>query len=194
MYNIFVEIPENLSDEDVVFQIQKGNNEFIPALMGRYLGTIHNKAANWCGTEFDRDDYLQEGLIALYRAAKSYDFSSASFKSFANTCIDNAVKTVAKKNLKKGRIPENLITSLEDAEVPLTSGPESQVIERETLLALFSEIKSVLSDFEYIVFTAYLTYYDYGMIAQKLNVTVKSVNNALCRIRSKLKTKLTGNR
>lgn len=194
MYNIFVEIPKNFSDEDVVLEIQKGNNEFIPVLVGEYIGIIHKKSNEFTAAGYDREDFVQEGIIALYRAAMNYDFSSASFSTFATTCIENAVKTVAKRNVRKGNIPENLLSSLDDVDVPSSVSLENQVIEKETVLALFSEIKSVLSDFEYNVFTAYLTYYDYGIISEKLNVSVKSVNNALCRIRSKLKKKLAGNR
>ena len=194
MYNIFVEIPKNLSDDEIVLQIQKGNSEYLPALFGRYFGIIHKKASKWCGSVLDSDDFAQEGFIALYHAAMSYDYFSASFSTYANVCIDHAVKTLAKKLSRKRRIPEQMITSLNEVDPVSTLGPETQVIERETVNALFSEIKSVLSDFEYKVFAAYLTYYDYNVISEKLDVSVKSVSNALCRIRQKLKTKLAGNR
>lgn len=194
MYNIFVEIPENLSDSDIVSQIQKGKTEYLPALFGRYFGTIHKKAAQWFGSVLDSDDFAQEGFIALYHAAMSYDHSTASFATYANVCIDNAMQTLGKKLFRKRAIPEGMLTSLEEAKPVSIVSPETCLIEMETVNALFSEIKSALSDFEYKVFVAYLTYYDYSVVSEKLSVSVKSVNNALCRIRQKLKTKLTGNR
>ncbi len=194
MYNIFVDNHKNLSDNDIIKRIQGGNTEFLQSLFSRYVNLVHNKAIGYSVTDIELDDFVQEGLIALYHAAMTYDFSTSSFVTYAKTCVSNAISTLMKHKNRKRRIPENLISSIDDKSVSATETPEALMIERESIEGIYSNIKSILSDFEYKVFLASLQGYSVNAISEKFNVSEKSISNALCRLRRKIKTQLTDNR
>ncbi len=194
MYNIFVDNHKNLSDNDILRGIQSGNNEFLPSLFSRYVDLVHNKAIGYSIADIELDDFIQEGLIALYHAAMTYDFSTSSFVTYAKTCVSNAILTLMKHKNRKRRIPEKLISSIDDKSVSVAETPEALMIERENIEGIYSNIKSILSDFEYKVFLASLHGYTVKTISEKFNVSEKSISNALCRLRRKIKTQLTDNR
>ncbi len=194
MYSIFVDNHKNLSDDDIIRGIQSGNNEFLQSLFSRYVKLVHNKAARYSVADIELDDFVQEGLIALYQAAITYDFSTSSFVSYAKTCVSNAILTLIKHKNRKRRIPENLISSIDDKSVTVVTTPEALMIERESIEGIYSNIKNILSDFEYKVFLASLQGYSVNAISENLNVSEKSISNALCRLRRKIKTQLTDNR
>ncbi len=194
MYSIFVDNHKNLSDDDILHGIQKGNSEFLQSLFSRYLNLVHNKATWYSVADIELDDFVQEGLIALYHAAKTYDFSTSSFSTYAKTCVSNAISTLLKHKNRKRRIPENLISSIEDKTVSSGETPEILMIERENVEGIYSKIKNLLSDFEYKVFIASLNGYSIKTISERFCVSEKSISNALCRLRKKIRTQLTDNR
>ena len=194
MYSIFVDNHKNLSDDDIIKGIQQGKNEFLESLFSRYVFLVQIKVGALGVAETETDDFVQEGLIALYHAAKTFDFSSAVFLTYAKTCISNAISSLLKHKSRKRRIPENLVSSIEDNVVVFGETPETLMIERENFYGMCNRIKGLLSQFEYKVFIASLNGYSVAALSKKLNVSEKSVSNALCRLRNKIRTQLTENR
>ncbi len=194
MYSIFVDNHKNLSDKDIIERIKAGDNEFLDSLFSRYINLVRIKVAQFSVCDTEVEDFVQEGLIALYHSARTYDFSGSSFATYASTCVSNAILTLLKHKSRKKRIPENLVSSIEDKTVTIEETPEALMIERENIKGIYNRIKEILSDFEYKVFVLSLNAYSVEDISQKLNVNEKAVSNALCRLRKKIKTQLTDNR
>ena len=134
---------------------------------------------------------MQEALIGLLRAVRTYDESSASFKTYASSCIRNALVSALRKESR--RLTSNPV-SWDAAAEDLPSGetPESALIDRESSSILYNKIFSVLSAFEKNVFHCYLANMSYAEIAALLDKDEKSIANAITRIRRKLHTILTG--
>ena len=174
------------SDEQLVLQISSGNNELLHILIERYLGIIKYKAQILCPFA-DADDMLQEGIIALYSAANVYDKTLSSFSTFANLCIERSLISAYRKLYSKKQVPKSETVSLDSVEKTVTVTPESLLIEKEECLAFTENIKNSLSNFEFNVLCEYLNNSSYEEIAQNLGVDKKAVNNAMLRIRNKIK-------
>ena len=126
-------------------------------------------------------------MFALYSAVQNYDPQKSSFSTFATLCIKRSVIGVL-KSLTQGKVvPEELITSIEETDLADSNTPEKIFFDKEDFKALTDNIKLELSPMEYKVLELYLAGYRYAVIADKLGLNEKSVNNALCRIRKKLK-------
>lgn len=174
------------SDEQLVLEISRGNNELLHILIERYLNIIKYKAQILCPFA-DADDMLQEGIIALYSAINVYDNSLSSFSTFANLCIERSLISAYRKLFNKKQIPKAETVSLDTVQKTDTTTPETVLIEKEECLAFTEKIKESLSSFEYNVLCEFLNNNSYEVIAKNLNVTKKVVNNAMLRIRNKIK-------
>lgn len=181
-----VEINENISDNEIIVQINKGNLELLQVIIDRYSATIKYYVNKYCPVAY-REDAVQEAVFALYSAVQNFDLEKSSFSTFATLCIKRSVIGVL-KSLKQGKtIPEELLTSIDESDITDSNTPEKIFFDKEDFKALTDNIKLELSPLEYKVLQLYLAGYRYSVIADKLNLTEKSVNNALCRIRKKLK-------
>ncbi len=181
----FVENNKKMTDNELIELINLGEYENFKIIIDRYLPLIAKYAKKYCPkNEFD--DAVQEATFALYGAIKSYDSSLSSFAVFANLCIKRAVIAHLRKNNTQKTIPEELISYIEDIEVPITETPESIFIEKENYNALAESIKLELSKLEYNVLQNFLAGKSYKEIALSLSITEKSVDNALARIRKKI--------
>ena len=174
------------SDEQLVSEISSGNNELLHILIERYLDIIKYKTQILCPFA-DADDMIQEGIIALYSAANVYDKSLSSFSTFANLCIERSLISAYRKLFSKKQVPKGETVSLDVIQKTDTSTPETVLIEKEECLAFTEKIKNSLSAFEYKVLCEYLNNSSYEIIAQNLNVEKKVVNNAMLRVRNKIK-------
>lgn len=174
------------SDEQLVLEITSGNMEPLHFLIEKYIGIIRKKAQVLCPFA-DVDDMVQEGIIALYSAVNVYDKKLSSFSTFANLCIERSLITAYRKIFSKKQIPKNETISLDDAEKPIMVTPETLLIEKEECLAFAENIKSSLSDFEFKVLCEYLNNNSYETIAQNIGTDKKSVNNAMLRLRNKIR-------
>lgn len=183
-----VEIYENLSDNEIVKLIRNGNFEPVGILINRYYPTILMYVNNLCPSEL-REDAIQEANIALFNAIKGYDSEKSSFSTFAGVCIKRSVLSFLKtQNLKK-TIPSELVSSIDEVEIADSNSPEKIFFDRNDYKALTNTIKLELSPMEFDVLQLYVSGYRYSVIADKLDLSEKSVNNALLRIRKKLKKK-----
>lgn len=192
------------SDEELVKQIQNGDESAQYELFNRYKDYVKKISRGYfiVGAEFE--DTLQEGMIGLYRATKHFDTSQTetSFKTFAIVCIRHQIITAIKKALADKNKALSFAVSFQSFdkdnesvdylpfELVLDVTPAEQAIDKENFIALKKQIKDCLSDFEIKVLTYYLQGYSYKEIASKLESPKKSVDNALIRIKAKLREKL----
>ena len=179
---------ENLSDIQLVELINKGEYKYLQQLINRYMPYIISVASRFNGGGLDTDDFIQEGVLAIFSAVKTYDSSKASFKTFAGLCVNRAMSTALSRATGNAKhIPEDLISPIDDIELADTSDPETILIEKESFSDLEHSIKKDLSDFEYRVLGEFLNGKSYADIAASLGVSTKSIDNALRRIRTKIK-------
>lgn len=179
---------ENISDNQLIELINSGEYKYLQLLINRYMPYIISTASNYNAGGFDTEDFIQEGILAIFSAVKTYDSSKASFKTFVSICITRAMSSaLARASGAAKHIPESLISSIEDVELADMSSPESILIEKENYTDLAETIKKESSDFEYKVLCEFLSGKSYTDIAKTLGVSDKSVDNALRRIRSKIK-------
>ncbi len=185
----FVESSTFLSDEDLISAIKSGDTQAQRLLTARYKPIIIKIAAKRMCIGFDMEDLIQEGIISLFNAAYSFRSGKASFHTFAVLCINRAIAGVVKGSAAAKRIPERLVSSLEDEEISLSTAPspEKLFIEKESFSAFTEHIRLTLSGLEYKVLNEFLAGKSYADIANELDISEKSVDNALHRIRKKLK-------
>lgn len=186
MRNTFVEFNENLSDDEIINKINSGNYELLHIIMQRYQSVILYYTSKYC-PEMYREDAVQEASFALYSAVKSFDPQKSSFRTFATLCIKRSVISVIKNQQRQKNIPDELLSSIDELDIADTNSPEKIFFEREEFESLKDNIKLELSPLEYKVLQHYLSGASYRDISQALCISEKSVNNALSRIRKKLR-------
>ncbi len=181
-----VENYENLSDEAIVSLIICGDYEPVGILIKRCYPTILFYVNQLCPEEL-REDAIQEATFALYSAIKTYDSQKSTFSTFAGVCIKRGIFSFLKAQNRKKSIPTELLASIDDIEVADGNSPEKIFFDRNDYKALKDNIKLELSPLEFKVLQLYISGYRYSVIADELGLTEKSVNNAMLRIRKKLK-------
>ncbi len=188
MIDNFVEINENLPDNIIISRINSGDLELLKVIFERYNSVINYHISKYCPIVL-RDDAFSEATFALFSAVKNYTEDKSSFKTFASLCIKRAVISVVKNNSREKDIPSELLESIEDYEIIDGNSPEKIFFEQEALKNLTDTIRLELSELEYKVLQVFLSGESYSLIAKRLNITEKAVDNALLRIRKKLKNK-----
>ncbi len=190
-----------LSDEECVEASQKGNEAALNHIIARYRNYVYSKANTYFLVGADKDDVAQEGLIGLYKAAQEYNPSmDCSFKHFAGICISRQIITAIKAATRKKHGPLNSYISLDKPEefeneeafegVMEAENPEDIVISQENLENIECKITKALSKMEMQVFMYYTQGLSYEEIAGLMQKPVKSIDNALCRIKKKLLSEL----
>lgn len=196
---------DHLTDEEMLEKVHSGDQEALEALIERYRGFVRTKARPYFLIGADREDIIQEGMIGLYKAIR--DFRSerlSSFRAFAEVCITRQMITAVKTATRQKHIPLNSYISLdkplyeEESERTLLDvlsdpsliDPEAALIFREDFDAFEAKIELILSDLERRVLRLYLDGRTYQEIAVDLKRHVKSIDNALQRIKRKLERML----
>ena len=180
-----------LTDEELVLRSREQDREAEAVLISRYITPIDRIAYRHCGV-LDFDDLVQEGCIGLLDAIASFDpAKGTSFRTYALTCIRNRMyKALEKTQSDKARLLLESV-SLDELSESAFSGeptPEQAFLSRERVEGWLREIDRVLSPMERKVFFAHLGGFEYQTIADTLHISLKSVDNALQRVRRKLKT------
>lgn len=189
-----------LSDEDVVDYAQAGSSEAVDYLLIKYQKLVYIWTRPYFLQGAEDDDLLQEGMIGLYKAVRDFTPGTSSFWSFAKLCITRNIISAIKGTTRQKHIPLNSYTSLHrpvydtDGDRTLmevlqnnkVDDPESLVIDRERLQSTQKHIKEALSEFEYRVFRLYVNGLSYKEMAKRLQTHTKSIDNALCRIKTKI--------
>jgi len=192
---------EALADEVVVEFARDGDNLALEFLIHKYRNFVRAKARSYFLIGADREDIIQEGMIGLYKAIRDFRADKlASFRAFAELCITRQIITAIKTATRQKHIPLNSYVSLNkpiyDEESDRTlmdvihgnkvSDPEELVISREEFLDIEKRMSEFLSELEWKVLMYYLEGKSYQEIAEELNRHVKSIDNALQRVKRKL--------
>jgi len=197
-----------MSDDELIEHIHQGNCEAQEVLIKRYKNFVLAKSRSYFLVGADREDIVQEGMIGLYKAIRDYRIERlASFRAFAELCITRQIITAIKAATRQKHQPLNSYISLNkpiyDEESDRTlldvlksgklSNPEQLFIGKETYQLIEGEITDMLSDLEYDVLQEYLEGKSYQDIADSIDKHVKSVDNALQRVKRKLEDFLEKN-
>ncbi|NLU42355.1 MAG: RNA polymerase sporulation sigma factor SigH [Firmicutes bacterium] len=195
------DIYDGMEDEDVVEFARNRNGAAEEYLINKYKNFVRAKARSYFLIGADREDIIQEGMIGLYKAIRDFRADKlASFRAFAELCITRQIITAIKTATRQKHIPLNSYVSLnkpifdEDSDrtlldvLPITkiTDPEELVISREEFIDIEEKMEEFLSDLEWKVLMAYLEGKSYQEIACDLNRHVKSIDNALQRVKRKL--------
>lgn len=196
-------IYENYSDEELIFALrEKNETEIMDYLLNKYKNLVKKKAKVLFLIGGDTDDLIQEGMIGLFKAIRDYDKEKdSSFFHFAQICISRQMYTAMEASNRKKHAPLNSYISLSASEenesgenlpelLEELSGtnPEQIVINKEELEQMRKKADSVLSPMEKEVLAYYLQGMNYTKIAEVMQKSAKSIDNALQRIRNKLKS------
>lgn len=206
MADVFYSQKNNFSqikDEDLIEMIKAGNKSALEHLINRYKDLVNMKVSKYYIVGAEREDIVQEGLIGLYKAIKSYQSNKQnSFKSFAGICIERQLITAIKTSNRQKHMPLNSYISLnkeayenddennnidliEILNANIIEDPLDMITKKEYYQIVEDTIDKSLSDFEKKVLGCYIQGESYIEIAQRLDTPVKSIDNAIQRIRKK---------
>lgn len=189
------------SDDQIVDAARDGDLKAIELLMNRYKNFVRAKARTYYLIGADREDIIQEGMIGLFKAVRDYrDDKPSSFKVFAELCITRQMITAIKTATRQKHIPLNSYISLnkpmydDESERTLMdvistqrlTNPEDLMICREEIGNIEDRVGDILSDLELTVLTLYVNGRSYQEIAGEMDRHVKSIDNALQRVKRKL--------
>ncbi|WP_027087331.1 RNA polymerase sporulation sigma factor SigH [Cohnella panacarvi] len=189
------------TDEDIVEDVRLGDSEALEFLINKYRNFVRAKARSYFLIGAEREDIVQEGMIGLYKAIRDFKGDKlASFKAFAELCITRQIITAIKTATRQKHIPLNSYVSLdkpiydEDSDRTLLDvicgsrvcDPEEMIINQEEFFGLEDKMSEILSDLERKVLMLYLDGRSYQEIAVDLDRHVKSIDNALQRVKRKL--------
>ena len=189
------------SDEELIVRLRDGEEQITDYIMDKYKNLVRSKAGSMYILGGDRDDLIQEGMIGLFKAIRDYDSGrDASFFTFAELCISRQMYSAVQAAGRKKHIPLNTYISLYQTgehgeeekkilDILADNGlnPEDLVIDRENVESLEKQIDKELSNFEKQVFELYMTGMSYSQIAKVLGRDDKSTDNALQRLKAKIK-------
>ncbi len=189
------------TDEEVAKRARDGCHEALEFLIGKYKNFVRAKARSYFLIGADREDIIQEGMIGLYKAIRDFRGDKlSSFKAFAELCITRQIITAIKTATRQKHIPLNSYVSLdkpiydEDSDrtlLDVISGvritdPEYLMVNSEEYNDIELKMTEILSSLEWKVLMLYLEGKSYQEIAKELNRHVKSIDNALQRVKRKL--------
>ena len=196
---------EDLSDEQLIEEVHHGNTEALDYLITKYRLFVKAKARSYFLIGADKEDIIQEGMIGLYKSIRDFKGDKlSSFRAFAELCITRQIITAIKTATRQKHIPLNSYVSLDkpiyDEESDRTlmdvitstesDDPVHLMINREEYSHLEEKIGEILSELEQQVLALYLDGQSYNEISEGLNRHVKSIDNALQRVKRKLERHL----
>ena len=199
-HELFVDYDAML-DEEVVGSAREGSSIALEFLINKYKNFVRAKARSYFLIGADREDIIQEGMIGLYKAIRDFRPDKlSSFRAFAELCVTRQIITAIKTATRQKHIPLNSYVSLnkpiyeEDSDRTLLdvisgskiSDPEELIISREEFGDIEEKMGEILSDLEWKVLMSYLDGKSYQEIAVELKRHVKSIDNALQRVKRKL--------
>ncbi|MCC3864621.1 RNA polymerase sporulation sigma factor SigH [Terrisporobacter petrolearius] len=192
-------LDNNQQDEyNIVLKASNGDKIALEYIITKYKNFVKAKAKSYFLVGADKEDIIQEGMIGLYKAVRDFDGSKTnSFKCFAEICITRQIITAIKTATRQKHIPLNSYVSLnkpiydeESDRTLLDIIATSIVTDPEELRNIENKMNELLSDLELEVLELYLNGKSYQYIADKLDRDVKSIDNALQRVKRKLEKHL----
>ena len=195
---------DDVLDEQLIDMLRQGETSVMEYIMDKYKNLVRKKAKSMYILGGDKDDLIQEGMIGLFKAVRDYDSGrDASFLTFADLCISRQMYTAVSAAGRQKHIPLNSYVSLyaeedghmgeENSAILFASlsnvkeNPENMFLDKERVAYLEERIEKELSDFEKQVLDLYMTGMSYSQIAKVLGRDEKSTDNALSRLKSKIK-------
>lgn len=193
---------EQVSDEELIDRLRDGEEQIIDYIMDKYKNLVRSKAGSMFILGADREDLIQEGMIGLFKAMRDYDSGrDASFFTFAELCISRQMYSAVQAAGRMKHIPLNSYISLygdssehEEDEIGIIGmladnglNPEDLFIDKENVELLEKKMEQELSSFEKQVLDLYITGMSYSQIAKVLGRDEKSTDNALQRLKGKVK-------
>ena len=195
---------EQYSDEALIDRLRDGENSVVDYIMDKYKNLVKSKAKSMYILGADTEDLIQEGMIGLFKAVRDYDCGrDASFYTFAELCISRQMYTAVQASQRKKHWPLNTYVSLNSENKEQEEGehtglvdilstgqngdPETLFLDKERMEYLEGQIERELSSFERQVLDLYLTGMSYSQIAKVLRRDEKSTDNALQRVKTKIK-------
>ncbi len=198
---------QNNTDEQLISQINEGNEQALTYLLNRYKPLVNHKVSKYFMVGAEKEDIIQEGMIGLFKAIRNFDNEKQnSFKTFANICVERQLITAIKTSTRQKHVPLNSYVSLnvaayasEDDSIDLMETYDNKLIEdplemmmkKEFYREVRTTIQDSLSKFEKQVLDRFIQGESYEVIAQKVDAPVKSVDNAIQRIRKKAIKKMS---
>jgi len=195
------DIYSTMIDEDIIGKARTGDTSAVDYLLNKYKGFVRAKARTYFLIGADREDIIQEGMIGLYKAIRDFRVDKlASFRAFAELCVTRQIITAIKTATRQKHIPLNSYVSLnkpifdEDSDRTLmdiiseenSTDPEEMMISREEFKSIEEKMSKILSELEWEVLSSYLQGKSYQEIADELKRHIKSIDNALQRVKRKL--------
>ncbi|MDE7267213.1 MAG: RNA polymerase sporulation sigma factor SigH [Lachnospiraceae bacterium] len=195
---------KGISDEELIDRLRQGENEITDFIMDKYKNLVRKKARSMYILGADSDDLIQEGMIGLFKAVRDYDAGrDANFYTFADLCISRQMYNAVQASRREKHTPLNTYISLYASAEQENEGkgtqlvnilvsevetdPEKLFIDKENVAHIESIIEKELSSFEKQVLDLYVTGMSYSQIAKVLSRDEKSTDNALQRLKSKLR-------
>lgn len=179
----------NISNQ-MISDAQSDDEKELDYIIKSYIKSVEAIAKSYINSPVETEDLIQEGMIGLLAAVKSYNSTKgASFKTYATRCIENSIQNAIGKNTRKKDIPNNnLVEYLEDELTVQNSvrSAEDDFIAQENVLRLTEILDERLSQFENEVLRLHIVGCNYNEIAKRLDKTPKAIDNALQRVRNKL--------
>ncbi len=199
---------ENISDEELILRLRDGESNITDFIMDKYKNLVRSKAKTMYILGADTEDLIQEGMIGLFKAIRDYDSGrDASFFTFADLCVSRQMYTAVQASRREKHAPLNSYVSLystgnlsgsereEGEELQLVNAiashtdlnPEDMLIDKENVENLEKMLEKELSAFEKEVLDLYMIGMSYSQIAKVLGRDEKSTDNALQRVKMKIK-------
>lgn len=191
---------QKFSDEQLIGMLREGNDGIMDYILGKYKPLVLRKANAMYLIGGDTDDLIQEGMIGLFKAIRDYRAErESSFFHFAELCITRQLYSAVEASNRKKHAPLNSYVSFysktdeegkslaETLSTDTMDNPEQLVIAQENLAQFWEEVKRHLSTMEQEVLDEYLAGHNYRQIAEKLGKSPKAIDNALSRIRAKIR-------
>ena len=196
---------ENIPDEQLIRRLREGESAIMDYIISKYKYLVIRAAKAIYLIGGENDDLIQEGMIGLFKAVRDFDINQeTSFYSFAELCISRQMYTAIKLSQRQKHMPLNSYVSLydikksdyddkqspliEQLEIESNSNPEELFLDKERMQMLVEQLNERLSDMERRVVHLHLQGEDYRSIAELLDKSPKSIDNALQRIRQKMRT------
>lgn len=191
---------DDRTDSELIISAKGGDETALECILNRYKNLVNMKVGKYFIIGAEKEDIIQEGMIGLYKAVKSYeDDKQNSFKSFANLCIERQLITAIKTSNRQKHMPLNSSLSLNmpvyenDENIPLIEFFNSKTVEdpldtitkKEYYKLIENKMDKHLSNFEKKVLKSFIDGESYVKIAEELDAPVKSIDNAIQRIRKK---------
>ena len=196
---------KNIPDEQLIRRLRGGETAIMDYIISKYKYLVIRAAKAIYLIGGENDDLIQEGMIGLFKAVRDFDTNQeTSFYSFAELCISRQMYTAIKLSQRQKHMPLNSYVSLydikksdfddkqspliEQLEIETNNNPEELFLDKERMQMLVEELNERLSDMERRVLHLHLQGEDYRSIAELLDKSPKSIDNALQRIRQKMRT------